>query len=144
MIGADLLPFFSTNDDVESDRSDRQRASWYSANSLLAPRSAYRVEYEEHICLTGLDNDFQDCSTPVLVRGRDISVDGVSFNHLRPMPFRFVRMLVPAPNGPEALTVRLTWCRYASHGEYVSGGYFLRQVDAGPGEDLDWDTLDEG
>lgn len=144
MISVEQLPFFAGSaDDAEGDSNDEQRASWYSADSLLAPRRSHRVVCAEQLCVTGLDIDLADSSAPLLVRGRDISADGVSFTHLRPMPFRYIRLLLPTADGLQAVIVRLTWCRYARHGQYVSGGYFVRAVDVEPDAGDEWDTLDE-
>lgn len=144
MISVDQLSFpWTSQDDGEGDSSHDQRASWYSPDSMLAPRRSHRIGFEERMCLTGLDGDLSECSAPLLVRGRDVSVDGVAFTHLRPLPYRHVQLLMPLSNGPESVIVRLTWCRYARHGEYVSGGYFVRSADVHASEPADWDTLAE-
>ena len=144
MISVDQISFpWTSQDDGEGDSGRSQRASWYSPDSLLAPRSSHRMGFEDRICLTGLDEQLSVCSATLLVRGRDVSADGISFTHLRPLPYRHVQLLLPQSNGPEAVIVRLTWCRYARHGEYVSGGYFVRSADVEASEPADWDSLDE-
>jgi len=109
----------------------------------IVSRGSHRISFPERMCVTGLNADQTTCSPPLLVRGRDISIDGVSFTHRRSMPHRHVQMLLPLASGIESVIVRLTWCRYASRGEYVSGGYFVRQASVPPSAPEDWDTLDE-
>lgn len=130
-------------DESCDDTSSVQQASWYSSDSLMAPRSSHRICFAERMCLTGLDDRMSECSAPMLVRGRDISIDGVSFTHLRPLPYRHIRILMPLATGLESMIMRLTWCRYAKEGEYVSGGYFVRSTDGLTATPDDWDTLDE-
>ncbi len=138
------LPFpWLAEDDSSDDSLDSGYASWHSSESLIVSRGSHRIGYTERMCVTGLDADQSECSAPLLVRGRDISADGVLFTHQRPMPHRHVQMLVPLASGLESVIVRLTWCRYAGSGAYVSGGYFVRQANVPPSAPEDWDTLDE-
>jgi hypothetical protein len=138
------LPFpWLAQNDSSDESSDSGHASWHSSDSLIVSRGSHRIGYTERMCVTGLDADQSECSAPLLVWGRDISADGVSFTHKRPMPHRHVQMLVPLALGLEALIVRLTWCRYVGRREYVSGGYFVRPANVPSSAPEDWDTLDE-
>lgn len=144
MIAAAKLPIpLTSQDDSSDDSSDSPRASWYSSDSLIVSRRSHRMSFPDRMCLTGLDADLAACAVPLLVRGRDLSIDGISFSHLRPVPYRHVQMLLPLASGLESIIVRLTWCRYSRQGEYVSGGYFVRRADASESPADDWDTLDD-
>jgi|AP95_1055475.scaffolds.fasta_scaffold94269_1 hypothetical protein len=138
------LPFpWLDQSESNDEASTSGQASWHSSDSLTVSRSSHRISFTERMCVTGLNADHSACSAPLLVRGRDISVDGVSFTHQRPMPHRHVQMLLPLASGLESVIVRLTWCRFAGAGAYVSGGYFVRQANMPSSAPEDWDTLDE-
>ncbi len=118
-------------------------ASWHQSASTIHGRRAHRVPLPLSVCLTGLDEQFRPCAAPVVVRGRDISVDGISFLHGLPLPFRYAAVSMRTSSGVESAVCRLTWCRYSREGHYISGGKFVRHSPAGLVLPSDWETLEE-
>ncbi|MHC4880607.1 MAG: hypothetical protein ACYTGL_29500 [Planctomycetota bacterium] len=118
-------------------------ASWHQSASTIHSRRAHRVPLPMSVCLTGLDDEFHPCAAPVVVRGRDISVDGISFLHGLPLPFRYATISIRTSAGIESTVCRLTWCRYSREGHYVSGGKFMRHIPTGLVPPSDWELLED-
>ena len=79
---------------------------------------------------------------PTLVAGRNLSLQGVSFSHEHPLPYRDIVLTFALPGGGvESMVVRLKWCRFTRGGKYQSGGRLLRTTPSPIGVDLDWNQL---
>ena len=87
-----------------------------------------RQPYDETILLMPVELDGETpAGPPVVVRGLDISMAGISFAHDRPFAGRsFVAGLRDAFGNVQSLMVSLTWTRFENGGGYQSGGRFLR------------------
>jgi len=127
---------------LSTDESVGPTASWYQSATTVHSRCAHRVPLPQSICLTGLDDQFRPCAAPAIVQGRDISVDGLSFLHGQPLPFRYANVALRTPRGIESIVCRLTWCRYSREGHYITGGKFVRHIPANPVSPTDWELLD--
>lgn len=120
------------------------QASWHQSSSLIHGRGTHRVPFDDSVCIIGLDDSYQSASAPVIVLGRDISADGISFVHGLPLPFRYVAVSIRSAAGIQTVAARLTWCRYSRHGHYVTGGKFLQQIPLTIETPSDWETLTSG
>jgi hypothetical protein len=128
---------------LSTDETVGQTASWHQSASTIHGRRAHRVPLPQSVCLTGLDDQFRPCAPPVVVQGRDISVDGLSFLHGQPLPYRYAAISLRTAQGVESAICRLTWCRYSREGHYVSGGKFIRHVPTSLVPPGDWEMLDD-
>jgi hypothetical protein len=116
-------------------------ASWHSSFSSLHSRRWHRVAYDKPLLITPVDDSTDRPSEPaLLVRGRDLSLSGVSFMHPRPLASRkvIVRFESDDPATSSAILAILRWCRFRRDGFYQSGGQFVR----GGGPDEGWDLPD--
>jgi hypothetical protein len=121
-------------------------ASWHSSFSSLHSRRWHRVAYDKPLLITPVDDHTDRPSErALLVRGRDLSLSGVSFTHPRPLASRkvIVRFEAENPATSSAILAILRWCRFRRDGFYQSGGQFLRSVRPDEGWDLP-DTECEG
>jgi hypothetical protein len=98
---------------------------------------------DETVGQTASWHQFRPCAPPVVVQGRDISVDGLSFLHGQPLPYRYAAISLRTAQGVESAICRLTWCRYSREGHYVSGGKFIRHVPTSLVPPGDWEMLDD-
>lgn len=103
-------------------------ASWHQPGNLLQNRRSRRIPFHQTLCLYVLDDQFQSAGPPQRVRGCDISVDGLSFTHWKPLPCRNAAIAFQSAQGTETHVVRLIWCRYLRQQHYVSGGRFLKDA----------------
>ena len=62
-------------------------------------------------------------SKPILVSGRDISVDGISFRHQVAIPHRYVAVRYRSSFGTETLVAKLSWYRFEREDHNISGGW---------------------
>lgn len=127
---------------LSTDDSIGLTASWHQAASTVHGRQSHRVPLQQSVCLTGLDNQFRPAAAPIVVQGRDISVDGLSFLHGQPLPFRYATVSLQTARGVESIVCRLTWCRYSREGHYISGGKFVRHTPASFVPPTGWDLLE--
>ncbi|MDA0588556.1 MAG: hypothetical protein O2820_11765 [Planctomycetota bacterium] len=102
-------------------------ASWHRSGSLVHCRRVHRIPFSGRLRLRGLNENHEPVDVELVATGRDISGDGISFRHDNPLPYRFVEVTYNAALGTVTRRAKLTWCRYAVDGFYVSGGRFLRQ-----------------
>jgi len=122
------------------------RVSWHQWGGLLNDRRAHRVAFPETLFVVGLTTDsntgqFIPVTEPTIAQGRDISVDGISFQHADPIPHRYVAISFRSPIGSETLVARLSWCRFAREDRYVSGGRLTAKPQLNVELDIDWDAL---
>lgn len=124
-----------------------KQVSWYQASGLLNDRRAHRIAFPETLHVVGLEinpdnGQFVAVTDGITAGGRDISVDGMSFQHDDLVPHRFVSVSFRSPIGTEMLVAKLSWCRFSREGHYVSGGRVI--VEPQPQRDLeqtiDWDS----
>jgi hypothetical protein len=106
-------------------------ASWQGSGPLLERRRWHRVRFERPLGITALDEeDGQPTGAMCLVRGKDVSVAGISFTHTEPIPQRIVAVTFWDEQGAtESVVTQLTWCRFTRAGVYQSGGQFLKKVN---------------
>ncbi|MBI1315048.1 hypothetical protein GC176_27470 [bacterium] len=128
---------------LATDESVGPTASWHQSATTIHGRRSHRIPLPLSICLTGLDDQLQPCASPVVVRGRDISVDGISFLHGQPLPYRYAAVSIRTAAGIESSICRLTWCRYSREGHYISGGRFVRHIPASMIPPADWEMLED-
>lgn len=126
--------------------SDSPRVSWHQWGGLLNDRRAHRVAFPETLLVVGLTTDsgtgqFIPVTEPIIAHGRDISVDGISFQHADPLPHRYVAISFRSPFGSETLVARLSWCRFGRENRYVSGGRLTVEPQLSVELDIDWDAL---
>ena len=102
-----------------------------------------RQPYEEAVLLQPVETDGETpAGQPVIVRGLDISMAGLSFAHEK--PFRtnqFVAGLRDSFGHVQPLLVTLRWTRLAVEGGYVSGGRFVSPSAIALPEHVDWERL---
>lgn len=89
-------------------------------------REGQRFPVALRLCLIPLDDEFNAAGPPRLVRGRDISADGLSFHHRLPLSVRYAAISYETATGHETVVAKLSWCRFARPGEYISGGKLVR------------------
>lgn len=118
-------------------------AAWYDAPLVHQQRGEHRVSYDHPLALTPLDDKTEECiGQPTIVTGRNLSLEGISFSHREPMPFRKIALTFALPDGEvESMVTRLRWCRFTRDGLYQSGGTFLRTIESPIGSDVDWMLL---
>jgi hypothetical protein len=115
-------------------------ATWNGPCPLLQKRRWHRVLFDRPIVLTPMDGEAQ--GQPMVARGHDISLGGISFFHASPLPFRLVAVTLLRSDGDlESVMTRLTWCRFNRDGRYRSGGRFLRKIEVDLGCGSDWNVL---
>jgi hypothetical protein len=105
-------------------------ASWNGPSTFVERRRWHRVPYDRAILITPLDDETNEPVGPSQrVRGRDISLGGVSFDHRETLACRKVACIFE-PDSPksESVIVRLTWCRFTKDGWYQSGGQFVQSI----------------
>lgn len=125
--------------------TDSPRVSWHQWGGLLNDRRAHRVAFPETLLVVGLAQDsatgqFNPVTEPIVAQGRDISVDGISFQHADPIPHRYVAVRFRSPFGFETLVARLSWCRFTRENRYVSGGRLTVEPQLNMELGIDWDA----
>jgi hypothetical protein len=126
--------------------TDSPRVSWHQWGGLLNDRRAHRVAFPETLLVVGLATDsvtgqFIPVTEPIIAKGRDVSVDGISFQHADPLPHRYVAVSFRSPFGSETLVARLSWCRFAREDRYVSGGRLTVEPQLDAELNIDWDAM---
>lgn len=122
---------------------DPANASWQSGQQTHERREAIRVPLAQEICVIGLDDGFQPATEPLVMHGRDISAQGLSFSHGKPITTRFAAVSFQVATGIETVVVKLAWCRFSRPGSYVSGGKFVRHRPT-LSISSDWTTFERG
>ncbi len=65
----------------------------------------------------------------MIVVGKDISPNGISFFHEHPLPHRRAIVAFEHPEvGTFTMEIDLTWCQFTGTGWYVSGGRLIRSL----------------
>jgi hypothetical protein len=107
-------------------------ASWNSGAASIQARRWHRIPFERQLTITPLsDTADGTAGESFTVRGREISLVGVSFSHPHPLPARRVAVTFHLGDGTtESVVTRLRWCRFRRDGTYLSGGHFLNLIAA--------------
>lgn len=118
-------------------------AAWYESPLVQQQRGEHRIPYNHPLALTPLDDKTEEfIGQTTIVAARNLSVEGVSFSHQQPLPFRKIALTFALPDGEvESMVTRLRWCRFTRDGLYQSGGTFLRTIQSPIGRDVDWMLL---
>jgi hypothetical protein len=65
----------------------------------------------------------------MIVVGKDISPNGISFFHEHPLPYRRAIVSFEHPEvGTFTMEIDLSWCQFTGTGWYVSGGKLVRNM----------------
>ncbi len=117
----------SSVDLLAVDRSSHY-ATWHRFSQLVYARNAVRIPYSRRIAVIPLDDAGQPViDEAVLVRGRDLSALGLSFDHDRPLVLRdaWIAFVEESGQARSIWKAELKWCRFTRQGKYVSGGRLL-------------------
>ena len=125
---------------------DRLVASWHASPPLMETRSAHRIQYDRPLILAPMDTRVLPRPGELrIVRGRDVSLGGCSFEHGEPLPCSRVALTFGMDEGQMVtLLIRLSWCRFTQSGVYQSGGRFLKPVAPPFDGPIDWRELPKG
>ncbi len=85
-----------------------------------------RCEFTQPLVVQPLDSSVEPEGEPWFVEGRDLSLGGLSFHHVEPLPHRLVLVTFPFVELERSLVAELSWCRFTQEGTYCSGGRFVR------------------
>ena len=118
-------------------------ATWHSSDYAIERRDAQRLPLGQDICFIGLNDQFQVTTAPLLMEGRDVSGQGLSFMHSQPITTRFAAVSFRVATGIETAIVKLSWCRFSRPGQYLSGGKFVKHRPAMQ-VPSDWSDLARG
>lgn len=115
-------------------------ASWHRTDRVLQTRRWHRAGFEKPLALTPLDEITEKpIGDPMPASGRNVSVHGVSFSHLDPLPFRKIAITFPDENDIQISVVTyLKWCRFTRKSVYHSGGRFIRTIELLLPEDFEF------
>lgn len=130
-----------------ASETEPRRVSWHQWGGLLNDRRAHRIAFPETLHVVGMaesdSGQLVPATEPIVARGRDISVDGISFKHDEPLPHRYVAVSYRSPLGTETMIARLSWCRFAREDRYISGGRLTEVPQLNPELNIDWDSLQQ-
>ena len=115
-------------------------ASWHVSERLLQNRKWHRVALSQSFAITPLnDTDEPQNAATAVASGRDISLGGIAFTHVNPLPHRLVAITFASDvTNVVSIVTRLKWCRFRQDGSYLSGGKFLRACELGHEADIEW------
>lgn len=136
----DYLPAITENE-------ESPRLTWYRSGGLLNERRAHRVAFPELLHVIGLKlapdhNRFMTDCEAVIGKGRDISVDGISFYHTEHIPHRYVAVSFRSPFGTQTMVAKLLWCRFVREKHYMSGGQLIANPAYHSDIDIDWTRIE--
>lgn len=80
-------------------------------------------------------------SEPILVSGREIPVDGISFRHQVAIPHLYVAVRYRSSFGTETLVTKLSW-HFEREGHYISDGWLTIEPQLDFELDIGWDVLE--
>ena len=130
-----------------ASETEPRRVSWHQWGGLLNDRRAHRIAFPETLHVVGMaesdSGQLVRAADPIIARGRDISVDGISFKHDEPLPHRYVAVSYRSALGTETMIAKLSWCRFAREDRYVSGGRLTEVPQLNPELNIDWDSLQQ-
>lgn len=110
--------------------ADTVVASWYLEPSHISSRKWHRIPLERPIGLALFNPETKQLESEVeVVEGRNLSIEGISFSHPRPIYSREVAITFDLKKPVrEFLVVRLAWSRFSENQTFQSGGKFLYQT----------------
>lgn len=130
-----------------ASETQTRRVRWHQWGGLLNDRRAHRIAFPETLHVVGMaesdSGQLVPAAEPIIARGRDISVDGISFKHDEPLPHRYVAVSYRSALGTETMIARLSWCRFAREDRYVSGGRLTEVPQLNSELNIDWDSLQQ-
>lgn len=102
------------------------RLACWQPSGILCARRWHRVPWKTPLLLTPWDDAANlALGSPLEVMGRDLSVNGASFEHADPLQCRQILLQPRDPSAdPLAFVITLRWCRFTRAGVYQSGGRF--------------------
>lgn len=115
-----------------SKLTDAVIASWYLEPVSISSRKWHRIPCQSPIGFALINDQSKQLEQTLhTVRGRDLSVDGISFFHPEPIYSREVAFTFDLERPVmEFLVTRLAWSRFSEDHCFRSGGKFLRQIEA--------------
>ncbi|NOX55047.1 MAG: hypothetical protein GXP27_11550 [Planctomycetes bacterium] len=118
-------------------------ASWHLTPAILQKRRWHRVIYRKPLVVVPIhEQKWEAEGEPRIVDGRDLSLGGISFRHIAPLPHRFVALhFRPESRSTPWVVTYLTWCRFTTDGKYLSGGRFVRTAELAVECGTDWRSL---
>lgn len=102
------------------------RFACWQPSGILCARRWHRVPWKTPLLLTPWDDVASLAhGVPLEVVGRELSVNGASFEHADPLQCRQILLQPREPSAdPLAFVITLRWCRFTRAGIYQSGGRF--------------------
>tara|TARA_R110002095_G_scaffold2261_2_gene9442 strand:+ start:6306 stop:6821 length:516 start_codon:yes stop_codon:yes gene_type:complete len=107
-------------------------ASWYLEPAAISSRKWHRIPCERPIGLALFNRQAQQLEPELqVVEGRNLSVEGISFSHGKPITSREVAITFDLEKPVmEFLVIRLAWSRFSENHLFQSGGKFQFQIEA--------------
>ena len=107
-------------------------ASWYLEPAAFSSRKWHRIPCERPIGLAMIDLKSKQLGPQLqIVQGRNLSIEGFSFSHRKPITSREVAVTFDLEKPVmEFLVIRLAWSRFSEDRLFQSGGKFLFQLEA--------------
>lgn len=124
----------ATCDAIESDVAQAIQhlsASWQTYRPIIERRQFPRLKYSAPLRIVPIDNHsccFKDAMLEAT--GRDLSEQGISFQHSRNIPERNVLVCLGQDEVTKVYQVNLRWSRYRGERIWISGGQFERTYSA--------------
>lgn len=142
----DLLDAGSNSRAAATSPCKSAYATWLRSSQLAYARNAVRIPYDQRIAVIPLDDDDLPLfDQAVLVRGRDLSLQGLSIVHGQPQFHRsFWIAFVEELADQIVWRAEMKWCRFTRQGHYVSGGKLLHIVPTDPDLLADWESFPAG
>lgn len=121
-------------------------ASWNRSYQVVPNRRWHRAALDKPVVLTPLDEETElPVGDPLIASGKDVSVRGISFLHIDPLPYCKVAVSFPDDQEiPTSVVTWLKWCRFTKEGLYQSGGRFVRMIDLELPEQFEFADLFRG
>ncbi|WP_299469850.1 hypothetical protein [uncultured Gimesia sp.] len=107
-------------------------ASWYLEPAAFSSRKWHRIPCERPIGLSLINRKSKQLEPDLqVVEGRNLSIEGISFSHRKPITSREVAITFDLEKPVmEFVVIRLAWSRFSENQMFQSGGKFLYQIEA--------------
>ncbi len=121
-----------TTDPELKNRVHNILSALYPHGISIERRRDTRYPYPHLIYLTPVaDDSLTVTDETVVVAGKHLAEQGLSFYHPEPLPHRRMIASLEAGNGRYlGVLIDLSWCRFTRQGWYESGGKFLQIVQS--------------
>lgn len=118
--------------------TDERVASWHHCHNAVERRKCHRAAYRRPVVIHPWSVDLQAVEgDPSTAMGRDLSVEGFSFTHFAPMPYRLILVTFLLETAEtQSAVLKLNWCRFTREQVYQSGGPFVKRIDSNFTPDL--------